>query len=57
MKNYNVELPLYEKGKGLPIGNMTSQFLAIFYLYKLDYDIVHKLNIPYYIRYMDGATV
>lgn len=28
-------IPLYKYNKGLPIGNMTSQILSIFYLYKL----------------------
>ena len=49
----DITLPLYYPHKGLPIGNMTSQFLAIFYLYKLDFAIVHKLGIPCYVRYMD----
>ncbi len=49
----NVDLPLYEYGKGLPIGNMTSQFLSVFYLYKLDHYIVHDLKLPNYVRYMD----
>ncbi len=46
-------IPNYEKGKGLPIGNMTSQFFAIFYLYKLDHYIIHDLKIRNYLRYMD----
>lgn len=46
-------VPFYEKGRGLPIGNMTSQFLSIFYLYPLDHFIVHDLKVPYFIRYMD----
>ena len=29
-------IPIYKKGKGLPIGNMTSQILAIFYMNGLD---------------------
>lgn len=37
-------IPLIEKGKSLPIGNMTSQFLLIFYLYKLDHYIVNNLK-------------
>lgn len=48
---------VYELGKGLPIGNMTSQILAIYYLNELDHFIKEKLKIKYYIRYMDGATV
>lgn len=47
------KLPFYDKNKGLPIGNMTSQFLSIFYLYKIDHKIVHDYKIKYYIRYMD----
>lgn len=46
-------IPLYQKGKGLPIGNMTSQVLAIFYLSDLDHFIKEKLHIKYYVRYMD----
>lgn len=41
------------KGKGIPIGNMTSQAFAIIYLNDLDHYIKEKLNIKYYIRYMD----
>ena len=51
------KLSFYDKNKGLPIGNMTSQFLSIFYLYKIDHKIVHDYKIKYYIRYIDGATV
>ena len=50
-------LPYYQKGKGLPIGNMTSQFLSIFYLYELDHYIVHNLHIKHYIRYMDDFVL
>lgn len=44
---------LYKKGYGLPIGNMTSQFLAIFYLNELDHKIIHDYKNKYYVRYMD----
>lgn len=53
IKKYNVDVPLYIKGKGLPIGNQTSQILAIYYLNDLDHYIKEKLHIKYYIRYMD----
>ena len=36
---------------------MTSQFLSIFYLYKLDHYIVNNLKIKYYIRYMDDFVL
>ena len=47
------KIPTYEKGKGLPIGNMSSQILAIFYLNELDHYIKEKLQIKHYVRYMD----
>jgi len=50
-------IPFYNYGKGLPIGNMTSQFLSIFYLYELDHYIVHNLHIKHYIRYMDDFVL
>ena len=46
-------LPRYRKGKGLTIGNETSQLLAIYYLNELDHYIKEQLHIKYYIRYMD----
>lgn len=39
--------------KGLGIGNMTSQVLAIFYLNDLDHFIKEVLKIKYYVRYQD----
>lgn len=51
------KIPIYEKGKGLPIGNMTSQILAIMYLDELDKYIKENLNIKYYIRYMDDGII
>lgn len=44
---------IYEYNKGLPIGNMSSQILAIYYLNEMDHYIKEKLHIKYYIRYMD----
>lgn len=39
--------------KGLGIGNMTSQVLAVFYLNDLDHYIKENLGIKYYVRYQD----
>ena len=50
-------IPLYKKGKGLPIGNMSSQVLAIMYLNELDHYIKENLKIKYYIRYMDDGIL
>ena len=51
------KIPYYNIGKGLPIGNMSSQFLAILYLNELDHFIKEKLNIKYYVRYMDDGLL
>ncbi len=40
-------------GKGLPIGNLTSQHFANYYLGFLDHFIKDRLQIPGYVRYMD----
>lgn len=42
-----------KKGKGIPIGNMTSQIFAIFYLNDFDHYVKETLKSKYYIRYMD----
>lgn len=52
-----LDLPIYKKGKGLSLGAMTSQFLSIFYLYKLDYYIIHKLNLKDIVHYMDDIVI
>ncbi len=50
-------LPLYKKGKGCPIGNMSSQVIATFYLNELDHYIKEVLGIKYYVRYMDDSVI
>ena len=50
-------IPLYRKGYGLPIGNMSSQILAVFFLNKVDHFIKEKLNCKYYVRYMDDLVI
>lgn len=44
-------------GKGLPIGNLTSQFFANLYLNELDQFVKHSLKCRYYIRYVDDFIV
>jgi RNA-directed DNA polymerase len=43
--------------KGMPLGNLTSQFFANVYLNELDYFIKHKLKVKYYIRYVDDFVI
>ena len=52
-------LASYEKtsGRGLPIGNLTSQHFANFYLAPLDRFIKERLRREAYVRYMDDFVV
>ncbi len=50
-------IPLYYNGKGLPIGNMTSQILAVYYLNSVDHYIKEDLKFKNYIRYMDDLII
>lgn len=45
------------EGKGLPIGNQTSQSFALLYLNDLDHLIKDKMGIKYYGRYMDDFYI
>jgi len=44
-------------GKGLPIGNLTSQYFANFYLAHADHYIKEILRVPAYVRYMDDMVI
>ena len=46
-----------KKGKGLPLGNQSSQWFALLYLDELDRFIKEKLQIKYYVRYMDDGVL
>ena len=56
-RNEVIDLPICKKGKSLPIGNMSSQFLSIFYLNKIDHKIIHDYHLKYFIRYMDDMVI
>jgi len=46
-----------KKGKGLPIGNLTSQYFANYYLSYADRYIQQELKISSYVRYMDDMIL
>lgn len=46
-----------EIGKGLPLGNLTSQLFANVYMNNFDQFIKHKLKEKYYIRYVDDFVI
>lgn len=43
--------------KGMPLGNLTSQFFANIYLNELDYFVKHTLKAKFYIRYVDDFVI
>ena len=45
------------KSKGLPIGNLTSQYFANYYLAFLDHFIKEILHVKCYVRYMDDMVL
>ncbi len=46
-----------EKGKGLPLGNLTSQILVNIYMNEFDQFVKHKLKAKNYIRYADDFVI
>ncbi len=46
-----------ESSKGMPLGNLTSQFFANVYLNELDWFVKTKLKAAYYIRYVDDFVM
>ncbi len=59
LKLFNKIIDSYHsgEGKGLPIGNLTSQYFANHYLSKMDHCIKERLQVPCYIRYMDDMIL
>ena len=58
-ENVPVQKSLFSvpSGKGLPIGNLTSQFFANVYLNSLDQFVKHTLKVRWYIRYVDDLVL
>lgn len=46
-----------DTGKGIPIGNLTSQYFANHYLGQADHLILEKIGIDGYVRYMDDMVL
>ncbi|MBU4308654.1 MAG: reverse transcriptase/maturase family protein [Nanoarchaeota archaeon] len=43
--------------KGMPLGNLTSQFFANIYLNELDQFVKHKMKVKFYVRYVDDFII
>jgi retron-type reverse transcriptase len=46
-----------EIGKGVPLGNVTSQLFANIYLHELDWYVKQRLGIRWYLRYCDDFVI
>ncbi|MFH1073267.1 MAG: reverse transcriptase domain-containing protein [Nanoarchaeota archaeon] len=53
LENYRSEI----SQKGMPIGNLTSQFFANVYLNELDQYVKNQLKAKYYLRYVDDFVI
>lgn len=45
------------QGRGLPLGNLTSQLFVNVYMNEFDQFVKHKLKVKYYVRYADDFVV
>ncbi len=52
LSNYSIA-----PGKGMPLGNLTSQFFANVYLNELDQFVKKELKAKYYLRYVDDFVI
>jgi hypothetical protein len=53
LKNHKTIVPR----KGMPLGNLTSQFFANLYLNEFDHFVKERLRARYYIRYVDDFVI
>lgn len=53
LENHKTGVP----GKGMPLGNLTSQFFANVYLDGFDHFVKHGLKARYYLRYVDDFVI
>lgn len=57
IRSHGDEGLLWPSGRGIPIGNQTSQFFSNLYLNRFDHWIKEKLRMRYYIRYVDDFVI
>lgn len=55
--NFNLDIPYYAKNVGLSIGAQSSQFLAIYFLNKIDHYIKEELHCKFFTRYQDDFVI
>ena len=47
----------HSENRGVPMGNQSSQWFALYYLDRLDRFIKERLKVKYYVRYMDDGVL
>lgn len=52
-----IDIPLYEYGKGVALGNQTSQAFGLIYLYEFNHFLKEKLHLKCCINYMDDFVI
>jgi RNA-directed DNA polymerase len=52
-----IESFAFGEGKGMPLGNLTSQLLANVYMDTIDKYVKHKLKVKHYLRYADDFVI
>lgn len=57
IESYQSDYSDKNRHRGIPIGNLTSQYLANHYLSATDHFIKERLRVPLYIRYMDDMLL
>lgn len=57
LKSEVLEIPIYEKGKGCPIGDQTSQAFGLIYLYEFNNFLKTELHLKYVVNYMDDFII
>lgn len=55
--SFSSESPKLNSGKGIPIGNLTSQLFANVYMNEFDQFMKHELGIRHYVRYTDDFVI
>ncbi len=57
LQNVIESFSINQPGKGLPLGNLTSQLFCNIYMNELDQFVKHKLRAKYYARYADDFVL
>src|SRR5690606_7235150 len=59
LRHFDAIIDGYESspGRGVPIGNLTSQYFSNFYLAAMDHHIKEVIGVGHFVRYMDDFVL